>query len=135
MYNILRKLHGLQNNTEYSLCIRDSVTCHCNYGRPFALSVRPFRIDHPAARLPARPDGRKLVSIFTRHIYRLHTHCRFEQHGILSITLSLCFIRISLLMERMSRVDGSDEKTHAVLRALLSRCLRYSMMEDYVGSS
>lgn len=103
MYNISRKCRLI-----FFMHSRFSVTRHCNYGRPLAL---PISIDHPAARLPARPGGRKLVSIFTCRTHRPRTHCRFEQRGILSLTLSLRFIRISLLMERTSRVDGSDEKT------------------------
>lgn len=77
-----------------------------------------------------RPGGRNLF-LFLRAVHRARTHCRFERHEISSITLSMCLIRVSLLMERTSAVTMKNKRTRAVLCAVTFDVYSvFRMMED-----
>jgi len=108
------------------LCELDSVTRHCNYGWPLA----SFRIDRASGCATSGQVGETCFYFYVA-VHRAHTHCRFERHEISSITLSLCLIRVSLLMERTSAVTMENKRTRAVLRVALLMFIRYSgMMEE-----
>lgn len=102
------------------------MTRHCNYGRPLALSIR---IDHPATRLPARPGGRRACFYFytpyipSSYALSLRAARNIEYHP----PLSMLHPRFSLLMERTSSVDGSDDEKHVQFCAQYFWCLRYSL--------
>jgi len=83
----------------------DSVIRHCNYGWPL--------FPHWPSGCDFRPGGRNLF-LFLR-ASSSYAHCRFERHEISSITLSLCAIRVSFLMERTSTVTMENKRTCAVL--------------------
>jgi len=104
------------------LCELDSVTRHCNYGWPLA----SFRIDRASGCATSGQVGETCFYFYvavapSSYALSLRTARNIEYH-----TLSLCLIRVSLLMERTSAVTMENKRTCAVLRVALLMFIRYS---------